>query len=112
MTIILGPDPNDLLVKLVSGSTWWATLRSVESASATPPTLVPFPAGATVELRFKTGDTVTTWAATIDGAEATWTKTAAEVSSLIAAAPATAGLWVTAGGQTLAWGLGRVSVRG
>ena len=107
MSLVLGPASTALTINLVRAGSWWATLHSV--TSATDPTPLDYPAGAVLEIRFGDG---TVWAATIAGPDATWDVSPADVAALIAARPHTAELWLTTGGHSIPWAIGRVSVSG
>jgi hypothetical protein len=101
VTIVLGLTPIAVDVALPRGGDFVAALLSE----------TPWPAGIAIQLRFTTGSTAIVWPATIAGPRASWDVPAAQVATLLAAAPTAVRLhYVEPDGTVLVWGRGRVYV--
>lgn len=99
MTAIeLGYRPAVLRVLLSRGADFGYALRSTAGA---------LPAGAVVELVFDVG---ITWTATIVSDLIQWSKTDAQVGTLLDARPVSVTLWYRAGGVDVPWARGAVEI--
>lgn len=104
MAITLGFAPYAVSVALCRGSGFDTTIRT---------TTGDFPDGAGAELRFYVGNAaspVTTWAATVDGAEMSWDETAGSVTAVVAAGALTVRLYYLGGADPVLWAVGGAHV--
>lgn len=109
--IKLGTTPDDLEVELARGADFVATLRNIDPATADDPTPTPvnWPAGSVVELQLGNAPTLTTWTATINGADATFNVPAATVTTFLDTGQRDARLYHRRTGvPPVCWATGRV----
>lgn len=71
VSITLGRDPDDLIVRLPRGANWWATLRRTDG--------VDWPVGSVCQLRFNSG---VMWPAVFVGDEIRFSEVAANVNAV------------------------------
>lgn len=97
----LGWDPPSFGLPLAAGGTYACALQSSTA----------WPAGLVIDLYFEGTGSPVTWQATIDGTQALWTKTVAQVASILNSELRTVSIRGTpSGGEPAIWYRGTVRV--